>query len=93
MLLQGDFNFYESETARQRRQDNLYDSNAPMLQSALQGMQKLQYLALLTNAISKAGEDDLKGQVVTRGCAEVRRFASLASRGCAAWHCLLLMSP
>ncbi len=85
MLLQG--NLYDSVTALQ--QDSLFD----MLQSALQQMRKLQYLALLTNAISKAGEDDLKGQVVTRGCAEVRRFASLASRGCAAWHCLLLMSP
>ncbi len=72
----------------------MYDSNAPMLQSALQGMQKLQYLALLTNAISKAGEDDLEGQFVTRGCAEVRRICeSCESRGCAAWHCLLLMSP
>ena len=50
----------------------MYGSDAPMLQSALQQMQKLQYLALLTNAISEAGEDGFMGDFVTRGCAEVR---------------------
>ena len=63
---------YDSETARQRQQGSLYDSDTPMLQSALQQMQKLQCLALLTNAISEAGEEDLEGQFVMRGCAEVR---------------------
>ena len=82
MLLQG--NMYDSETARQRQQESVYDSDAPMLQSALQQVQKLQYLALLTNAISEAGEEDLAGQrTLTRGCAEVRSVCE----SCEPWLC------
>jgi len=84
MLLQG--NLFESETARQ--QDSLYDSDAPILQSALQQMQKLQYLALLTNAISEAGEEDLAGQrTLTRGCAEVRSVCE----SCELWLCSMAL--
>jgi len=74
---------YDSETARQRRQDSLYNSDAPMLQRALQQMQKLQYLALLNNAISEAGEDDLEDEFVTRGCSEVRSVCE----SCEPWLC------
>ena len=78
---------FDSETARQRQQDSLYDSEAPTLESALQQMQKLQYLALLTNAISKVGEEDLEGQFVMRGCAEVRSICE----SCQPWLCSMAL--
>ncbi len=78
---------YHSETARQRQQDSLNDSDAPTLESALQQMQKLQCLALLTNAISEAGEDDLEGQFIRRGCAEVRSNCE----SCQPWLCSMAL--
>ena len=50
-------------------------------------MQKLQYLALLTNAISEAGEDDLEDEFVTRGCAEVRSICESCE-----WLCSIAQS-
>ena len=50
-------------------------------------MQKLQYLALLTNAISEAGEDDLERQFVTQGCAEVRSICE----SCQPWLCSMAL--
>jgi len=51
-------------------------------------MQELQYLALLTNAISRAGEKDLEDEFVTRGCAEVRSICE----SCEPWLCSMAPS-
>ena len=73
MILQGGMN-------------RLYKSDAPMLKSALEQMQNLQHLALLTNAISEAGERDQDIEDMC-GCAEVRSI----TESCMLWLCSMAL--